>query len=235
MQVDEEEKVLMSAEDLFNQIVTLTGGRSAEELIFHTKTTGASNDIERATKIARSMVTRFGMTEDFDFIALETVQNQYLGGDAQLTASQGTAKSIDDAVRQIITKAHQTALDLLREYEQQLHDIAQFLLQKETITGEEFMDVLERSLAFYGKKMPEKEVLKEEIAGEMPAALEPALEPSSEEGAQEKEGELTSSPGSSTDVPVQPLVEDSLAEGQEALEEEQTSVSSDVSEDKREN
>lgn len=152
MQVDENEKVLMSEEDLFNQIMVLTGGRSAEELIFHTKTTGASNDIERATKLARSMVTRFGMTDEFDFIALEEVTNQYLGGDARLQVSQGTANAVDDKVREIISKAHTQALDMLREHEQQLHDIAKFLLDKETITGDEFMDVLNRSLAFYGTK-----------------------------------------------------------------------------------
>lgn len=151
MQVDEEEKLLMSTEDLFQHIVTFTGGRSAEELIFKTKTTGASNDIERATRLARAMVTRYGMTDEFDFIALETVTNQYLGGDAQLQAAPGTAAAIDDKVREIISSAHQRALRILTEHEQQLHDISKFLLEKETITGEEFMDILNRSLVFYGK------------------------------------------------------------------------------------
>lgn len=155
MQVDEEEKVLMSEEDLFSQIVTLTGGRSAEEIVFNTKTTGASNDIERATKLARAMVTRFGMTEEFDFIALETQTNQYLGGDSQLQASSGTAKAIDDKVRSIITKAHDKALEILKKHRQQLDDISAYLLEKETITGEEFMDVLDRSLKFYEEKTDE--------------------------------------------------------------------------------
>lgn len=185
MQVDEEEKVLMTREDLFQQIVTLTGGRSAEELVFDTKTTGASNDIERATKMARAMVTRFGMTDEFDFIALETVTNQYLGGDTQLQASMGTADQIDDMVRKIISDAHKKALEILREYEQQLHDIADFLIKKETVTGEEFMDILDRSLEFYGKKTvaemkkedEEKEqktesALFEESGQEMPAPSE---------------------------------------------------------------
>lgn len=163
MQVDEEEKLLMSAEDLFSKIVTLTGGRSAEEVVFNTKTTGASNDIERATKLARAMVTRFGMTDEFDFIALETQTNQYLGGDAQLQASGGTAKAIDDKVREIISSAHEKAKDILRKHRQQLDDIAAYLLDKETITGEEFMDVLDRSMKFYedGQKEAEVEVKKE--------------------------------------------------------------------------
>ena len=157
MQVDEEEKVLMSVEDLFQEITILTGGRSAEELVFQTKTTGAANDIEKATKLARAMVTRFGMTDEFDFIALEQVTGEYLGMESQLMASPGTAQSIDDKVREIISKAHEKALNILKEYEQQLHDISSFLLEKETITGEEFMDLLHRSLEFYKKKEEETE------------------------------------------------------------------------------
>lgn len=150
MQVEEDEKVLMTVGDIFQQIVTLTGGRTAEELIFDTKTTGASNDIERATKMARAMVTRFGMTDEFNFVALETNSNPYLGGDAHLQAAPGTAKVVDDKVREIISDAHQTATSILKKHMQQLHDIASYLLEKETITGEEFMDVLNRSLEFYG-------------------------------------------------------------------------------------
>lgn len=162
MQVDEDEKVLMTTHDIFQQIVTLTGGRSAEELIFATKTNGASNDIERATKIARAMVTRFGMTEEFDFIALETGSSQYLGGESQLQAAPGTAKKIDDKVREIIFDAHQKALSILKDHIQQLHDIAGYLLEKETITGDEFMEMLSRSLEFYGKDTLEQMKAQEE-------------------------------------------------------------------------
>ena len=142
MQVDENEKVLMSKEELFNEIVTLTGGRSAEEIIFKTKTTGASNDIERATKIARAMVSTYGMLDDFDFVQLERQTNKYLGGDMQMTASSGTADKIDKKVMEIIAEAHKTALDLLNSNLEKLHEISKYLLEKETITGEEFMDIL---------------------------------------------------------------------------------------------
>lgn len=145
MQVDDEEKVIMTKEQLFNEIVTLTGGRSAEELIFNTKTTGASNDIEKATKIARSMVTRFGMTDKFDFVALEYQTNRYLGGDNQMNASVGTADQIDSKVMEIISKAHAKAIEILKENMDKLHEIANYLLEKETITGEEFMKILNAS------------------------------------------------------------------------------------------
>ncbi len=160
MQVDQEEKVLMSKEDLFNEITTLTGGRSAEELIFNTKTTGASNDIERATKLARAMVTRFGMTDEFDFIALETVTNQYLGGDSQLQASGGTAEQIDNKVREIISSAHSKAIDILKENIDKLHEISRYLLEKETISGEEFMDILDNKY----------EITKEKVTSESPSS-----------------------------------------------------------------
>ncbi|MDD7543348.1 MAG: ATP-dependent zinc metalloprotease FtsH [Peptoniphilaceae bacterium] len=152
MQVDEEEKVIMTRDDLFKEIVTFTGGRTAEELIFHTKTTGASNDIERATKIARAMVTRYGMTDDFDFIALETSSNRYLGGDAELQAAPHTASDIDNKVREIISEAHQEATRILTTHEKQLHDIAEYLLKEETITGEKFMEVLNESLESEGRE-----------------------------------------------------------------------------------
>ncbi len=157
MQVDEDEKVLQTKEDLINMIEVLTGGRSAEELIFHTKTTGAANDIERATKLARAMVTRFGMSEEFNFMALETVNNPYLGGDTALHAGPHTASQVDEMVKKIIDEAHTKAYRTLEENEQQLKDIAAYLLDKETITGEEFMDVLNRSLEFYGKKALDKQ------------------------------------------------------------------------------
>ena len=144
MQVDEGERVLMSRTELLNKIATLTGGRSAEELVFgeDSMTTGASNDIEQATKLARAMITRYGMTEEFDMVALETVQNQYLGGDASLACAPDTASKIDDRVVEIIRNAHEKARKILKENESKLHELAKHLLEKETITGEEFMQLL---------------------------------------------------------------------------------------------
>lgn len=144
MQVDEEEKFLMSKDELFNKIVTLTGGRSAEELIFGLSTTGASNDIEQATKIAKSMITRFGMSEEFGFVAMAEVNNRYLGGDANMTVSDKTAYDIDLAVKKLIEAAHIKAIDILKENINALHEIANYLLTKETITGEEFMEILKK-------------------------------------------------------------------------------------------
>ena len=142
MQVEEDEKVLLTREEAMNQLATLTGGRTAEELIFGTVTSGASNDIEKATRLARAMVTRYGMSEHFDMVALETVSNQYLGGDASLACSNETATRIDAEVNQIIKTAHETARSILSENMDQLHRLAAFLLEKETITGEEFMKIL---------------------------------------------------------------------------------------------
>lgn len=144
MQVDEEEKFLMSKDELFNKIVTLTGGRSAEELIFGVATTGASNDIEQATKIAKSMITRFGMSEEFGFVAMAEVNNRYLGGDATMTVSDKTAYDIDLAVKKLIEAAHMKAIDILKENINALHEIANYLLTRETITGEEFMEILKK-------------------------------------------------------------------------------------------
>ena len=143
MQVEEEEKFLMSREDIFNKIVTLTGGRSAEELVFGTRTTGASNDIEVATKYAKAMVTRYGMTDEFGFVAMEEANAKYLGGDSSLTVSSGTADRIDDKVGKIIEEAHNKARKILEDNMDKLHEISEFLLEKETITGQEFMDILE--------------------------------------------------------------------------------------------
>ncbi len=144
MQVDEEEKFLMSKDEAFNKIVTLTGGRSAEELIFGTKTSGASNDIEQATKIAKAMITRYGMSDDFGFVAMAEVNNRYLGSDANLTVSDKTAHEIDLAVRTLIEKAHEKAINILKENNEALHEIANYLLTRETITGEEFMEILRK-------------------------------------------------------------------------------------------
>ncbi|AFL99654.1 ATP-dependent metalloprotease FtsH [Desulfitobacterium dehalogenans ATCC 51507] len=144
MQVEEDERVLMSKEEAFNKITTFTGGRAAEELIFGTYTSGASNDIEQATKIARAMVTRLGMSKNFDMMALETVNNPYLGSDTSLMCSPETAAKIDEEILSIIKSAHQKAFGILKENIDKLHELARFLLEKETITGEEFMAVLSR-------------------------------------------------------------------------------------------
>ncbi|HIZ43031.1 MAG TPA: ATP-dependent zinc metalloprotease FtsH [Candidatus Gemmiger excrementigallinarum] len=142
MQVDEGDHTLMSREEILNKIATFTGGRAAEELIFHSVTTGASNDIEQATKLARALVTRYGMTDDFDMVALETVNNAYLGGDTSLACSQRTAAEVDAKVVQIVKEAHQKALALLADNKRKLDEIAQYLYEKETISGEEFMRIL---------------------------------------------------------------------------------------------
>lgn len=142
MQVDEEERFLMSRDEAFNKIVTFTGGRAAEELIFHSVTTGAANDIEQATRIARSMVTRFGMSDQFGMVALETVTNQYLGGDASLACSPETARRIDEEVIKLVKEAYTEATAILKDHEAKLHEISGYLLEKETITGEEFMEIL---------------------------------------------------------------------------------------------
>lgn len=142
MTVDKDEKYIMTKEEIFDEICTLAGGRSAEELIFNTKTTGASNDIERATAMARSMVTIYGMDEDFDFMQLEQVQGKYLGGERGLIVSSGTGNKIDEKVQKIISAAHMRAIEILKENMDKLHEIADFLLKEETITGEEFMEIL---------------------------------------------------------------------------------------------
>lgn len=144
MQIDENDSVLMKKETLFNKIVTITGGRSAEELVFGSITSGAANDIEQATRIARSMVTRLGMTEEFDMMATEVVNNQYLGGDTSLACSQETAGRIDAKVLSIIKEAHEKARQILSENRDKLDVLANFLLEKETITGEEFMALLHK-------------------------------------------------------------------------------------------
>lgn len=144
MQISENDSVLMKKEELFNKIVTITGGRSAEEIVFGSITSGAANDIEQATKIARSMVTRLGMTEEFDMMATEIMSNVYLGGDASLQCSDATAGKIDAKVLAIIKEAHEKARQILLENRTKLDVLAQFLLEKETITGEEFMALLHK-------------------------------------------------------------------------------------------
>ncbi|MFR5823429.1 MAG: ATP-dependent zinc metalloprotease FtsH [Dysosmobacter sp.] len=142
MQVDEGNHVLMSKEEIENKIATFTGGRAAEEVAFGSVTTGASNDIEQATKLARAMITRYGMSDDFDMVALETVTNQYLGGDASLACSAETQTRIDQQVVALVKREHQKALNILRENRTKLDELANFLYEKETITGEEFMGIL---------------------------------------------------------------------------------------------
>lgn len=143
MQLDEEEQLLLSKEEALNKIATYTGGRVAEEIIFNSITTGASNDIEMSTKIARAMVTRYGMSDEFGMMALETVDNPYLGGDASLTVSAETAAKVDRVVMEIISSAHARAKKILEDNIEVLHTAAKYLLEKETISGDEFMDILE--------------------------------------------------------------------------------------------
>ena len=142
MQVDEGDRVLMSREEIENKIANLTGGRAAEEVIFGSISTGASNDIEQATKLARAMLTRYGMSDRFDMVALEVQSNKYLGGDSSLACSEKTAGEIDEAVIALVKRQHQKAVEILKANEGALHRLAGYLLEKETITGEEFMDIL---------------------------------------------------------------------------------------------
>ena len=145
MQVEENDHYLMDRTELENKIATLTGGRAAEELIFSTITTGASNDIEKATKLARAMITQYGMSEQFGMVALQTSSNKYLGGDSSLACSEQTSADIDRLVVEMVQKQHDKALQLLRDNEAKLHELASYLYEKETITGEEFMTILRSS------------------------------------------------------------------------------------------
>lgn len=146
MQVDKGNHYLMTKEELLDQIATLTGGRAAEEVVFHTSSSGASNDIEKATKLARAMITRFGMSDEFGMVAMETVTNQYLGGDTTLACSPETAARIDRAVSELIKKQHEKAVKLLEENRSKLDALAKYLYEKETITGDQFMHILEHGL-----------------------------------------------------------------------------------------
>ena len=144
LQIDEGEKFLMNKEEAFNKIATLTGGRVAEEIQFNSITTGASNDIEQATRMARAMITRYGMSDEFGMVALETINNQYLGGDTTLACSNETATRIDAAVIAMVKEAHDKAYQIISSHKDKLDEISAYLLEKETITGEEFMEILER-------------------------------------------------------------------------------------------
>ena len=142
MQVDEQEHFLMSKEELENKIATFTGGRAAEELIFHSVTTGASNDIEQATKIARGMISRYGMSDEFDMVAMESMSNQYLGGDSSLSCSFETQTLLDKKVVELVRRQHEKAYKILEDNIDKLHELAKYLYEHETITGEEFMKIL---------------------------------------------------------------------------------------------
>ena len=144
MQVEQGDKYLMTKKELENKIATFTGGRAAEEIVFGEITTGASNDIEQATKIARAMITRYGMTDEFDMVAMENVTNQYLGGDTSLSCSADTQKEIDEKVVQLVKAEHEKARKILAENREKLDELAMYLYEKETITGDEFMDILDR-------------------------------------------------------------------------------------------
>ena len=144
MQVEQDNHYLMTKEELENKIATLTGGRAAEEIVFGTSSTGASNDIEQATKLARAMITRYGMSKDFDMVALETVTNQYLGGDTSLACSAETQSEIDRQVIALVRRQHEKAGHLLMQNRAKLDEISHYLYEKETITGEEFMEILNR-------------------------------------------------------------------------------------------
>ena len=142
MQVEEGNHYLYTKEELENRIATITGGRAAEEVVFNEASTGASNDIEQATKVARAMISQYGMSDDFDMVAMESINNKYLGGDASLACSDDTAAKIDDQVVALVRKQHKKAIDLLTEHREDLDRIARYLYEKETITGEEFMEIL---------------------------------------------------------------------------------------------
>ena len=147
MQVDTGDKYLLTKEEIENKIATFTGGRAAEEVVFGQITTGASNDIEQATKLARAMIARYGMSEDFDMVAMETVQNQYLGGDASLACAPETQREIDRQVVSLVKTQHEKAIKLLESHREALDRLAQYLYEKETITGEEFMELLKGGAA----------------------------------------------------------------------------------------
>ena len=144
MQVEEGNHYLLTKEEIENKIATYTGGRAAEEVVFGTISTGASNDIEQATKLARAMITRYGMSKDFDMVAMETVTNQYLGGDSSLTCSMETQTAIDRQVVELVKKQHEKAASILMENREKLDELAKYLYEKETITGEEFMEILQK-------------------------------------------------------------------------------------------
>jgi cell division protease FtsH len=147
MQVEEDDKYLVSKTDAYQKIEVLCGGRAAEEVVFNSITTGASNDIERATEIARNMVTRYGMSDNFGMMALQTGGNSYLGEPGRSTCSPETARLVDEEIKEIIAKAYKRAKDILVENRDKLDELAEFLLEKETISGEEFMEILEEKVA----------------------------------------------------------------------------------------
>jgi cell division protease FtsH len=189
MQVDEDEHNLMTKEEIENKIATLTGGRIAEDLIFHSITTGASNDIEQATKLARAMVTRFGMTDEFGMVALETLSNQYLGGDASLACSPDTSTAIDQKVIEVVRTQYERAESLLRSHMKELNALANYLYDHETITGEEFMDLLGRMEEEKAAAEPASEPISEPVAEPEDTAAEPATAEPAEATAESVESD----------------------------------------------
>lgn len=156
MQVEEGERNLMTREELHNRIATLTGGRCAEALIFGSITTGASNDIEQATRLARAMITKYGMSDEFGMVALETEVNPYLGGDSSLSCAPETARMIDEMVVRVVKEAYEKAMQLLEEHKNKLHELAKYLYERETITGEEFMEILKQTSQIEASKDAQK-------------------------------------------------------------------------------
>ncbi len=193
MQVEEGERVLMSKEEAFNKIATYTGGRAAEEVVFNSFTTGASNDIEQSTRIARAMVTRYGMSEEFDMMALETVNNQYLGGDSSLACSQEASAKIDKEVLNIIKSAHEKARKILEDNIDKLHELSGFLLEKETITGEEFMEILNGKSAEEVKKESDAKQAQKEEAEKLEIEKEQEIAIQQQNQIQEKLDEIEDS------------------------------------------
>ena len=194
MQVDEDEHNLMSREELENKIATLTGGRVAEDLVFHSVTTGAANDIEQATRLARAMITRFGMSDDFGMVAMETVTNKYLGGDTTLACSEQTAGKIDSMVVDLVKEAYRKAEKILSENVQKLHELAKYLYEEETITGDEFMEILNRPAESIAEQ-PAESIAEQSVenAAEQPAESAADRPDSGEEP--EKEDEQTPADG----------------------------------------
>ena len=205
MQVDEQEHYLMSKEELENKIATFTGGRAAEELIFHSITTGAANDIEQATKIARAMISRYGMSEDFDMVAMETMTNQYLGGDASLTCSFETQTKLDKMVVELVSRQHKKALRILQDNMGKLHELAQYLYEHETITGEEFMNILAAPLRTAAIPLsPEEAVAESSLEGDLKAAAEAGMGNGPKAGSETAiETEMENDPKAGSETPAE--------------------------------
>ena len=197
LKVPEEERYLMSKEKLLSELVGLFGGRAAEEVVFQSVTTGASNDIQEATKIARAMVTQYGMSDTFGLMGLESIESRYLDGRPVMNCSEETGAKIDEEVKQILATAYQQALTIIREHREVMDEIAEFLIQKETITGKEFMDI------FTGKNKQADRLEVQEVpivtaSTSEPVTEEPATEPTEPESASEESAMEPAEPESNT-------------------------------------